>query len=186
MHGATGTGHLGTLPKNVKAASSSNLSMRGSYKLDIPSLAPAESMFDSPTLDSPSLSLPKPYSPTPSSSMRSPPTPTLTSGLPSRPRGDHESWISDVSLLDPEMFDAFPSVPQQGVATLHPGAQKKPDGLPTTLDLGNSFDPFFVNPPRAATLPKKNTTLPSPGFLGRPATIPNRPSAAGHTHTGRS
>ncbi|KIL67060.1 hypothetical protein M378DRAFT_326364 [Amanita muscaria Koide BX008] len=170
-----GGGSLNTSPR--KAASSVNLTSTApsSFRLDLPSLTPSESLFDSPLSgNSPTLSLPNPYSPSPSAHTSPAKGLASTSALANRhfpgtsALTDNESWISEVSQLDPALFDAFPSVPEQPVPTLShrmSGPPKKAAQHLPSINVGSSlssFDPFFTNPPtpRSAQLPQRNGAQP--------------------------
>ena len=156
---------MNTSPR--KAASSVNLTSTApsSFRLDLPSLTPSESMFDSPLSgNSPTFSVPNPYSPAKGSASTSALTTRHSPGLT-----DNESCISEVSQLDPALFDAFPSVPEQPVPTLshRSGPPKKAAQHLPSINVGSSlssFDPFFTNPPtpRSAQMPKRNPTLAQP------------------------
>ncbi|KAF8630772.1 hypothetical protein AX15_002741 [Amanita polypyramis BW_CC] len=166
------------------------------YKLDI--LPPSEPLFDARSFDDSDIlspaSLPNPYSPaspsdalSPANGTRSPSMSVLTNPHSPRPASDNESWLSEASQIDPELFDAFPSVPQ-----VVPSSQERRTQLLPSINVIGMPDPFFGDStgPQSATLPKRTTTLPplsipphsaaapsDAGFLARASTMPRqRPS----------
>ncbi|PFH45995.1 hypothetical protein AMATHDRAFT_70764 [Amanita thiersii Skay4041] len=143
-------------------------------------LLPSGQVFGSPTsfdaaeMLSPAMSLPNPHSGDAASITSSPNalSPSILTNPYSPQRNETErpiSWISQTdtdtsSRLDPELFDAFPSVPQ-GMPEVRGKAASASFPMPPPLNIP-MFDQTFLSGPKTAgvvsgsgTLPRRNATM---------------------------